>query len=65
MEYEVIHHRHPGWAAVFFLAGWSVWWPAAQQSQTLGHEIIAYIMVGLHFVIAARLACVRPWFTWE
>jgi hypothetical protein len=65
VEYEVVYHRHPGWALLFFLAAWSVWLPAARASQDFGGTITDYMMVVIHLVIAARLACVRPWFTWE
>jgi hypothetical protein len=65
VEYKVVYHRHLGWALLFFLAAWSFWLPAAQATQNLSNEITDYIMVVIHLVIAARLACVRPWFTWE
>jgi hypothetical protein len=65
VEYIIIHRAHWGWAMVFLLGGWWVWLPLAYGSDTFGYKTVAYIVAALHFLIAARLFYVRPWFTWE
>jgi hypothetical protein len=65
VEYLPNHRRHLGWAVIFFLSGLWVWLPVAQASDDLGFKMIAYVAMIINLLIGARLACVRPWFTWE
>jgi hypothetical protein len=64
VQYERIYHSHPIWALLVFLAACS-WLSTAHRCQDLGGTINYYILALIHLVIAARLACARPWFTWE